>query len=111
MNTETEVRNLILEIASKIKSQYQPNKIILFGSYAYGQPDGDSDIDLLIIKRTQERPIDRRITIAEIAFDPKRLIPLESIVLTPEEVRGRLQIGDQFLKKILDAGEVLYEMS
>lgn len=109
MNTETEIRDLILEIASKIERQYQPSKIILFGSYAYGQPDGDSDIDLLIIKKTQERPIDRRIAVAEIASDPKRLIPLETIVLTPEEVRGRLQIGDQFLKEILDKGEVLHE--
>lgn len=109
MNAEAGTRDMILGIASKIEKDYQPNKIILFGSYAYGEPDRDSDIDLLIIKNTLERPIDRRVAVAEIISDPKRLTPLEVIVLTPEEVRERLEIGDQFLKGILDKGEVLYE--
>ena len=110
MNTEVEIRDTILEIVNKIKKEYQPDKIILFGSYAYGQPDGDSDIDLLIIKDTSDRLIDRQVAVTRIASDPKRLIPLEVIVLTPEEVRGRLEIGDQFLRKILNKGEVLYEV-
>ena len=109
MNIETGTRDMILEIVSKIKKEYKPSKIILFGSYAYGHPDRDSDIDLLIIKDTMERPIDRRVAVAGIASDPRRLIPLETIVLTPEEVRERLEIGDQFLKEILDKGEVLHE--
>ena len=109
MNTEAKIEEMIFEIVSKIKREYYPNKIILFGSYAYGQPDRDSDIDLLIIKNTQERPIDRRVAVARIASDPKRLIPLEVIVLTPEEVRERLEIGDQFLREILGRGDVLYE--
>jgi len=109
MNADAKVRETILEIIGKIKQQYQPSKIVLFGSYAYGQPDRDSDIDLLIIKDTSERPIDRRVTVARIVSDPKRLIPFEPIVLTPEEVRERIEVGDQFLKEILDKGEVLYE--
>ena len=109
MNTEAEVKDMILEIVDKIKREYQPNKIILFGSYAYGQPDRDSDIDLLIVKNTQERPLDRRVAATRIASDPKRLVPLEVIVLTPDEIRERLEVGDQFLRRILDKGEVLYE--
>jgi predicted nucleotidyltransferase len=109
MNAATETRDMILEIVSKIKKEYQPNKVILFGSYAYGQPDRDSDIDLLIIKDTPERPIDRQVAVTRIASDSKRLIPLEVIVLTPEEVRERLRIGDQFLREILSKGEVLHE--
>jgi len=109
MNADAKVRETILEIMEKIKQQYQPSKIVLFGSYAYGQPDRDSDIDLLIIKDTSERPIDRRVTVARMVSDPKRLIPFEPIVLTPEEVRERIEVGDQFLKEILDKGEVLYE--
>lgn len=109
MNAEAKVKDTILEIANKIRREYQPDKVILFGSYAYGQPDRDSDIDLLIIKDTLDRPIDRRVAVTRIASDPKRLIPLEVIVLTPEELRGRLQIGDQFLREILGKGEVLYE--
>lgn len=109
MNTEAKIEEMISEIVSKIKKEYYPSKIILFGSYAYGHTDRDSDIDLLIIKNTQERPIDRQVAVTRIVSDPKRLVPLEVIVLTPEEVHERLEIGDQFLKQILDKGEILYE--
>jgi predicted nucleotidyltransferase len=105
---DAEIRKIILDIVEKIKKEYQPSKIILFGSYAYGQPDRSSDIDLLIIKETTARPIDRRVTVARIASDPERLIPFEPIVLTSEEVQARLMIGDQFLKEILTKGEVLH---
>ena len=110
MNTEAEVRDMILEIVNKIKREYQPDKIILFGSYAYGRPDRDSDIDLLIVKDTLERFIDRLVTVTRIVSDPKRLTPLEVVVLTPEEIRSKLENGDQFLRGILDKGEVLYEV-
>jgi predicted nucleotidyltransferase len=110
MNIETQARDMILEIVDKIKKEYQPSKIILFGSYAYGQPDRDSDVDLLIVKDTSERFIDRLVAVTRITSDPKRLIPLEVIVFTPEEVREKLKSGDQFLREILSKGEVLYEV-
>lgn len=92
-----------------LRREYQPEKVILFGSHAYGRPDEDSDLDLLIIKDTPERPIDRRAAVTRILSDPKRLLPLEVLVLTPQEVRERLEGGDQFLREILEKGEVLYE--
>ncbi len=109
MNTEVKVQDDILKIVEKLKRKYQPKKIILFGSYAYGLSDRDSDVDLLIIKDTAERPIDRRVAVSRIVSDPKRLIPVDVIVLTPEEVNERLGIGDQFLKEILSKGEILHE--
>ncbi len=108
MISDKEVKDTILKIVEKIKKEYQPDSIILFGSYAYGKPDRDSDIDLLIIKDTHDRPIDRRVAVSRIVSDPKRLIPFEPIVLTPKEVKERIEIGDQFLKEILQKGEVLY---
>lgn len=54
-----EIRQIILRMVEKIAKEYQPRKIILFGSYAYGEPTQDSDVDLLIIKNTDKRPIDR----------------------------------------------------
>ena len=86
MNTDTKVQDLILKIVEKLKKEYQPEKIILFGSYAYGKSDRDSDVDLLIIKDTPERPIDRRVAVSRIVSNPKRLTPVEVIVLTPEEI-------------------------
>jgi len=109
MNLDTQIQHVILEIVEKLKREYQPTKIILFGSYAYGQPDRDSDIDLLIIKDTPDRPIDRRVAVSKIVSDPKRLTPFESLVLTSSELQERLEVGDLFLREILAKGEVLYE--
>jgi len=108
MTNNAEARKVILDIVEKIKKEYQPERIILFGTFAYGTPDRDSDIDLLIIKDTPERPIDRRVAVTRIVSDPKRLVPFEPIVLTPQEIAARLKIGDQFVKEILQKGEILY---
>ena len=99
----------IKKIIGKIIKEYHPEKIILYGSYAYGSPTEDSDIDLLIIKNTTERPIDRRVHVRRIVSDPQRRIPLEPLVLTDQELNKRLEIGDQFVKEILTRGRVLYE--
>ena len=109
MTADHHAQQTIRTIVEKLKKDYRPSKIILFGSYAYGQPDRDSDIDMCIIKETVERPIDRRVAVARIVADPKRLIPFEPLVLSPKEVQERLRVGDQFLQEILDRGEVLYE--
>lgn len=109
MTADHHAQQTIRTIVEKLKKDYRPSKIILFGSYAYGQPDRDSDIDMCIIKETVERPIDRRVAVARIVADPKRLIPFEPVVLSPQEVQERLRAGDQFLQEIFDRGEVLYE--
>jgi len=103
-----EVKAVIDDILQKLISDYSPQKVILFGSYAYGNPRPDSDIDLLIIKETDERFIDRPITVRRILSDPRRTIGLEILVLTPEELAKRLAIGDQFLAEIVKEGRVLY---
>lgn len=104
-----EARGVITQMVEKIVASYHPTRIILFGSYAYGEPDEDSDIDLLIVKQTNERPIDRRVKVREIVSDRTRRIPFEPIVLTQEELDKRLRIGDQFIQEILARGEMLYD--
>ena len=96
------------KIVRQVVEAYRPEKIILFGSYAYGKPDSDSDIDLLIVKKTSERFIDRLIHVRQIVSDPKRSIPFEPLVLTPHELEERLAIGDQFIEEIVTKGKVLY---
>lgn len=108
MTNGQEIRKLIKDMVDKVVQEYQPEKVILFGSYAYGRPDPDSDIDLLIIKQTQERPIDRRVAVIRIIYDPSLRVPVEPIVLTPGEIRLRQEIGDPFLEEVLTKGEVLY---
>lgn len=96
------------KIVKQVVADYQPEKIILFGSYAYGNPRPDSDLDLLIIKKTGERFIDRWTNVRKIVSDPKRSIPFEPLILTPHEIEERLARGDQFIKEIITKGEVLY---
>lgn len=108
MTASAATKRLIRDIVDKIRREYRPERIVLFGSYANGNPGPDSDIDLLIVKETSDRPIDRRVKVAGIAADPHRLIPLEPIVVTPAEVEARTAIGDQFLAEILATGETLY---
>jgi len=108
MESTKEARETIQIILDKLLAHYAPQKVILFGSYAYGDPQPDSDIDLLIIKETPERFIDRWVTVRRILSDPKRTVSLEIIVLTPREIAERLAIGDQFLAEVMKKGEILH---
>jgi predicted nucleotidyltransferase len=108
MIKNNEVREIIQNILEKLIAEYAPQKVILFGSYAYGEPHPDSDIDLLIIKETSERFIDRWVTVQRILTGTHRSFPVETLVLTPKEIETRLAIGDQFIGEILEKGNVLY---
>jgi predicted nucleotidyltransferase len=107
-SVDSEVMNTLQSILKKLLNNYAPQKVILFGSYAYGNPRPDSDIDLLIIKETPERLIDRLVEVRRILSDPKRMFPLQIVVLTPEEVSKRLEIGDQFVAEIIEKGKTLF---
>ena len=109
MVVEGRVKKIIFQIVEDIKNKYNPERIILYGSFAYGAPDENSDIDLLIIKETSERPLDRRVRVRRMVDIRDSSYPAFSpIVLTPEEIKQRLEIGDQFIQEILTRGEVLY---
>ncbi len=108
MNADPGILAAIQEIVNRLVTGYAPQKIILFGSCAYGEPNEDSDIDLLIIKGTSERFPERLDTVRRLATGAHRRIPFEAIVLTPEEVKQRLEAGDQFIAEIIQNGQVLY---
>lgn len=108
MVNDPKVKNVIMSFVEKLKENYAPEKIVLYGSFAYGSPDIDSDIDLLIIKDTDERPIDRRVAVRRMISGLRKGYPFSSIVVTPQELEKRLEIGDQFFGEIVTKGEVLY---
>ena len=108
MNGDKKIRKIILRMAEKIKTVYNPEKIVRFGSYAWGKPIRGSDVDLFIIKKTNERHIDRAVRICEIIDEENCLVGVDVLVYTPEELSHRLNIGDVFIQKILREGEVLY---
>jgi predicted nucleotidyltransferase len=98
----------IQRIVEQVVQGYRPQRVILFGSYAYGAPGRDSDIDLLIIRETDESPWQRRVRVRRLAADPERRIPFSPLVLTPVELEQRLRVGDPFYEEILARGKVLY---
>ena len=97
----------IRAVAQRIVEHFQPEKIILFGSYAYGHPKPESDVDLLVIMDTPLRTRRQRLEISR-ALSP-RPFPLDVIVRTPRELAERIAMGDLFLAEILTRGKVLYE--
>jgi len=97
---------IVTEIVDKIKAQFKPQKIILFGSYAWGKPTEDSDIDLFLIMESNLRR-DKRARQIQKAFS-QRTFPLDIIVYTPEEVKLSLERCNPFIREILNKG-VLYE--
>jgi predicted nucleotidyltransferase len=101
-------KQLIDRIIQKIKTYYQPEKIILFGSFAWGKPSKDSDVDLLIIKDTSEKHRKRMLAVRRLLSEENGLIGIDILVYTPDEINKRLEIGDSFISKILKKGKVVY---
>ena len=97
------------QIIERIAASYTPEKIILFGSRAYGKPDADSDFDLLIIKETSDAPRERRYQVRKIIWRLPLKAAVEPIVLTQTELSQRLGAGDSFISKIIRDGRILYE--
>src|SRR6267154_1405573 len=97
----------IRRFARRIVERFQPDKIILFGSYAYGKPHEESDVDLLVIMRTKNA-IDQSIRI-KTAF--KRLFSLDLIVRTPWQIERGLKDDNWFLREIMEKGKILHERS
>src|SRR5947208_10169195 len=96
---------LIRRFARDVAEKFQPEKIILFGSHAYGAPHEDSDVDILVIM-----PARNQLSMAariDIAIDPP--FPLDIIVRTPKSMKWRLEEGDLFHTEIVSKGKVLYE--
>jgi predicted nucleotidyltransferase len=100
-----EVDNIV-ELAERIVQQFHPERIILFGSYAYGRPTADSDVDLLAILPFQGHPAHKA---AEIRTSIRAPFPMDLLVRTPQQVQRRVEQGDFFMREIMEKGKVLYE--
>ncbi len=98
---------LIQEIKNRIVSGVHPKKIVIFGSYAYGVPTKDSDLDLLVILPTKEPMHKRALRIRKLLRDIK--IPKDILVYTPQEVEKWKNASSAFITSILRKGKVIYE--
>jgi predicted nucleotidyltransferase len=99
--------DIISKIVNKIASGYNPDKIILFGSYANGNPDEDSDLDLFVIKDTDlPRPL-RTVQVRKMLYGS--MIPIDLIVYTPREIDESKENRFSFVYEVLNTGKILYE--
>jgi predicted nucleotidyltransferase len=98
-------RAAIAKLARQNAERFHPDKIILFGSYAYGKPRADSDVDLLVIMPAKNM-VNEGVKI-RLALDYD--FRLDLMVRTPGYLQERLQMDDWFVRDILSRGKVLYE--
>lgn len=98
-------RRAIREFAGRIVEEYQPEKVILFGSYAYGTPRPESDVDLLAIMPFEGNSIHQAGEMVG-KLNPPFFVDL--VLRTGEQVRQRLEWNDFFLREIIERGKVLH---
>lgn len=96
----------IQEMTEHIIQEFRPKQIILFGSYAYGTPTADSDVDLLVILPFEGKAPRKSL---EILNKVNPTFAVDLLVRTPEQVQQRLAWNDFFLQEIIEKGKVLYE--
>ena len=92
--------------AAKIAERFDPERIILFGSYAYGTPTEDSDVDLLVVMRHEGDPVGKATVIRSSFAHPR--FPLDLLVRDPEVLAWRIAYNDWFLRECVEKGRVLY---
>lgn len=95
----------IADVVAQLVEHFHPHKVILFGSYAYGTPTPDSDVDLLVVMETPLRNVEQAVEIRKAVDFP---FPVDLLVRTPQHMAERVALGDVFLREVLTKGVVLY---
>lgn len=100
-------RHSIQRYADAIAREFRPERIILFGSHAYGQPTADSDVDLMVVmpqrRWTRHQATDIRVRLGYAGF------PMDLVVWTPERLSAWSKAGDALARDVVARGTVLYE--
>lgn len=104
------IADQLLPYLQVLVEQFQPERVILFGSYAYGEPTADSDVDLLVVKHVEKSPVSEatriRKAVRHLRYTASNL-PLDIMVRAPEDLRARLAQGAEFHEEIVRRGLVL----
>ena len=96
----------IYEFGRRIGREFHAIKVVLFGSYAQGRPNRDSDVDILVILPFEGKSVYQSV---RMRLQRRPPFPVDLIVWTPKQVRDRLKMGDSFIREVLEEGKVLYE--
>jgi predicted nucleotidyltransferase len=103
------IHDLINEIIRKLTGQIDLEKIVLFGSQVTGKTDEYSDLDILIIAPSRERPLDRRLKVRRLLHDLDKNVGLDILFYTPEEVEQFKNHPSSLLNHILATGVTVYD--
>ena len=106
MNKAPSRQAQIRQLCTRIACEFKPEKIILFGSHAYGQPAPESDPDFMVVMQFEGDPLEQAVTMLNRL---NILLPIDLLVRTPEQVQQRLEMGDSFMRDIIEQGKVMYE--
>jgi predicted nucleotidyltransferase len=96
----------IRDFSRRLADEFHPERIVLFGSYAHGQPHADSDVDLLVVSRKRQPSVEQSVAMR---LKLRPAFPLDLLVRSPAKIKRRLALGDQFIRDIMERGKVLYE--
>jgi len=99
-------RRNIKAFVKRVAEEFHPKRVILFGSYAYGKPTPDSDVDLLVVM-PHKGPA--AVQAAEIRKRVRAGFPMDLVVRSPAEIKRRLSMGDFFIREVVERGQPLYE--
>ncbi len=102
MIKQKEIQNVVKRIAEN----YKPEKIYLFGSFAWGKPNKHSDVDFFIVKNTKIKKFNRQLQVRDIVNGD---LPVDILVYNKQEIKERVSLGDFFVKKILNQGKLVYD--
>lgn len=99
---------IIQELISRIAARFHPQRIILFGSYARGEPQPESDVDLLVVMDSDLRETEQALQIRQ-HVNPR--FGVDILVVSPSRLEERLKLGDWFLREVIETGRVVYEFT
>lgn len=106
---DEQLNGIIESILQGLQGQIAPQRLVLFGSRAAGGGDEYSDLDLLIIAPSQDRPLERRLKVRRLLRDLDERIGLDILFYTPEEADLLAREPSSFLRQILATGVTIYE--
>ena len=102
-------RKQIELLCRAISLKFHPEKIVLFGSHAHGKPRPESDVDLLVVMPFEGSPFRQAAVILDHVVHAVGVIPLDLLVRTAQQVQERIQMGDTFMRDVIERGRIMYE--